>query len=271
VLLRWPGLDPASPSVAAHTVADGLTRHPVPAQVVRRRTDPTTATGLALTAAIVLAGAGAIGVGALFVMVQTDSGFALWDQQFGRWGADHATSGAATFMRDVSLLGGTMVVVTLSVAVAVIELVRTRQRAIPAFLALDLIGITIVLNVVKLSVDRDRPDIHRLTGFAGSSFPSGHAATAAAMFAGFALLLGLRRSVRVKAALAGAAAGIATAVATTRVLLGVHWFTDVLAGIALGWAWFAVCSIAFGGRLLRFGAPVEAAERADANQEVSVH
>ena len=39
-------------------------------------------------------------------------------------------------------------------------------------------------------------------------------------------------------------------------LLGVHWLSDVIAGLALGWAWFAVCAIAFGGRLLRFGAAV---------------
>ena len=43
-------------------------------------------------------------------------------------------------------------------------------------------------------------------------------------------------------------------VAGTRVLLGVHWLTDVLAGLAVGWAWFALWSIAFGGRLLEFGA-----------------
>jgi undecaprenyl-diphosphatase len=123
-----------------------------------------------------------------------------------------------------------------------------------------IIGEVILQNVTKVIVNRDRPNIHRLTGFSSSSFPSGHAMTAAAVFAAIALLVGRGRSPRTKAVLAGAAAGIAVAVATTRVFLGVHWLTDVIAGLAMGWAWFAICSIAFGGRVLSFGQPVVIAE-----------
>jgi hypothetical protein len=51
------------------------------------------------------------------------------------------------------------------------------------------------------------------------------------------------------------------AAAESRVLLDVHWLTDVIAGLALGWAWFSVCAIAFGGRILRFGVAAEQAAR----------
>jgi undecaprenyl-diphosphatase len=99
-----------------------------------------------------------------------------------------------------------------------------------------------------------------LTGFAGSSFPSGHSTAAAATLAAVALVMTRGRSRRTKMVAAGVAAGVATMVAATRVFLGVHWFTDVVAGLLLGWGWFALMSIAFGGRLLAFGSPVAAAE-----------
>jgi membrane-associated phospholipid phosphatase len=124
-----------------------------------------------------------------------------------------------------------------------------------------MIGQTVLTNVIKVIVDRTRPDIDRLTGFSGASFPSGHAATTAATFASAALLLGYSRSRAGRAVLMGIAGGIAVAVAESRVFLGVHWLTDVIGGLILGWAWFAVVSIAFGGRLLRFAEPVEVAER----------
>jgi undecaprenyl-diphosphatase len=96
----------------------------------------------------------------------------------------------------------------------------------------------------------------------GPSFPSGHSATAAAFYACLALLIGRQFRRPARAALTGLAVGIAVAVAASRVLLDVHWLTDVIAGLALGWAWFSVCAVAFGGRLLRFGAGAETAERA---------
>jgi hypothetical protein len=53
------------------------------------------------------------------------------------------------------------------------------------------------------------------------------------------------------------------------VLLDVHWLSDVVAGVALGWAWFAVCAIAFGGRLLRFGAGAEQAAAEEAAEQAA--
>jgi undecaprenyl-diphosphatase len=117
----------------------------------------------------------------------------------------------------------------------------------------------IITNVIKVVVGRDRPDVARLVSASGFSFPSGHSAASAALYAAIALVAGRHRSRRTKAILAGVAGGIAVAVATSRVLLGAHWLTDVIAGLALGWACFALSSIAYGGRLLHFGAPVEQA------------
>ena len=116
-----------------------------------------------------------------------------------------------------------------------------------------------LVNSIKQLLDRARPTFNPAAATLGPSFPSGHSATAAALYASVALVLARRRSPRVRALLAAAAGGIAVAVACSRVMLDVHWLSDVIAGLAFGWVWFSLCAIAFGGRFLRFGAPVEKA------------
>jgi undecaprenyl-diphosphatase len=252
---RWPGADPASPR--GRWVTDEVRTHPPLAAFLRRRTDPTTATGLALTLVIVAIAGAAVVVGVLLAMIRSETGLADVDVRAARWASEQATAGSTRFLRALTHLGGSAGVAVLAVLVAVAARRAAPVRSVVAFLVVVIAGQNLLVNTVKWLVDRARPDLDPLGGYSGPSFPSGHSATAAAAFAAFALVLGRRRSLGTKALLAGGAAGVATAVAATRVLLGVHWFTDVVAGLVMGWAWFAVCSIAFGGRLLRFGAPVE--------------
>ena len=258
----WPRLDPAAPRVASHSsmVRAEVREHPRLRMLLRRHVDPATATGLVLTVAIAVLAVVITAVGLLLLMVRTHSGLASWDLAFARWGAEHATPTSTRALRDISLLGGTVGVIGIAGVVGVLEYWRRPNRAIPALLVLTVLGQFAISNIVKAVVDRQRPAVHQLTGFSGSSFPSGHAAAAAATFAVVALLLGRGRPRWARNALAGGAVGLVTLVAASRVLLGVHWFTDVLAGIAVGWGWLAICSMAFGGRLLQFGAPIAEAE-----------
>jgi membrane-associated phospholipid phosphatase len=257
--LRWPNPDPGSPKLDPAAIGQKVRRHPRFRAMLRERLDPTKATGLLLTVALVLVIGGGIGIGVLLAMIRTNAGVARWDIRLARFGAEHATKFSTDGLRWLTRLGSTEVVLPLAVVVGVLEFRRIASRALIFFLVLTVLGQVAMSNLIKALVNRARPDINRLTGFSGPSFPSGHATTAAASYAAFALLIGRRRSRRTKAILSGVAAGITIVVAFTRVLLGVHWLTDVLGGIALGWAWFALCSIAFGGRLLRFGAPAEVA------------
>ena len=145
--------------------------------------------------------------------------------------------------------------------VIVVEMIRAPNRWVPPFLITVLVGEVLLVNVVKQLLDRVRPSFNPIAATLGPSFPSGHSATAAALYASVALVLARKRSPRTRALLAGAAAGIAVGVATSRVMLDVHWLSDVIAGLAFGWAWFSICAVAFGGRFLNFGAPLKKAEQ----------
>lgn len=265
VVWWWPRVDPAAPQLAPATIVEEVGEHSFLRRFARRRLDPKEATGLLLSTALVVVIGGVVAVGALLLMVDEHSGLARYDLSAARFAAAHATATSTDVFRGISYLGTTPVAVGVVIAVAALVWRRAPVVTVVAFFVTTLVGEVVIVDVTKALVDRPRPHVHHLTSFSGSSFPSGHAATAAALWATTALVLGRGRSRQVKAWLAAAGVGSAIGVAGTRVLLGVHWTTDVLAGSAVGWAWFALCSIAFGGRVLRFGRPVEVAEEAVAS------
>jgi undecaprenyl-diphosphatase len=194
----------------------------------------------------------------LVVLIHHSEPLSDLDAGAARWAHHHTGEATRRFLDAVTSLASTRGVIVIAVIVGVVEWIRVPNRWIPVFLLAVTLGDSFVTNTVKGIVDRSRPAIDPLAATLGPSFPSGHSSTAAALFA---LLAGRRRSPGPRAILVGVAVGLAVAVACSRVLLDLHWVSDVVAGLTLGWAWFALCAIAFGGWALRLGAVVEQASR----------
>ncbi|MCB0881267.1 MAG: phosphatase PAP2 family protein [Thermoleophilia bacterium] len=173
------------------------------------------------------------------------------DGAVNRWGADHDTATSDRILHHITDLADTRDTVIVGVIVGVIELARRRNWWVAAYLLIVPFGATAINTSIKYAADRARPVLNPEAATLGPSFPSGHSATAAAFYAACALVLARGSSPRAVRALAGAAAGVAVAVASTRVLLGVHWVSDVVAGLSVGWTWWALVSIAMGRWLLR--------------------
>jgi undecaprenyl-diphosphatase len=207
-----------------------------------------------LCAALAFILASGIMVGVLALLVRENSGLLSIDRSAAAWSNDHASGVVTSSLNVITDLGATWTVVALAVVLGTIEFLRTRNPWIAPFLVVLLAGEGLLTLTVKDVVDRVRPTLNPIAHTLGPSFPSGHSATAAAFYAGAAFLIGRHRRQTGRALLAALAATIAVAVAASRVLLDVHWLSDVLAGLALGWSWFLVCTIAFGGTRLRYGA-----------------
>jgi undecaprenyl-diphosphatase len=260
---RWPALDPASArqaSRAAHEVERELEQHRGLERFLRQRLDPRVATGLALTLALIFVVLGGVIVGVLGLLVRTNDALVELDRSVAPWGAQNTDAFTHDVVHFVTNFGAPYLT-PIIVIVAVIEMIRRPNVWLVVFLAAVGIGQTLLSSSIKDLVERVRPTIDPIASTLGPSFPSGHSTGAAACFAALALVAGRGRSRTTQAVLAGAAVFLAVAVGASRVLIGVHWLSDVIGGLALGWAWFALCSVAFGGRLLRFGLPIEAAER----------
>lgn len=258
-----PRVSTIDPAAEERWLVAWMGRHP---RWGRRFTalDHRVAGGMLAVASLFVVFMTALIVGVIFDMVDRESGFASWDRAVADWGSEHATGWSTEMLSELTQLGGTPVVVALAVIVFIVDHRRHRNPDVAIFLAAVLVGASLVNNALKWIVDRERPAVNHLVGASGASFPSGHSAMATAAWCAFALVVTRARSRRAQASAAGLAALVAGTVAASRALLGVHWLTDVLAGVAVGWGWFLLCALAFGGRLQRLGEPAERVDDRDA-------
>jgi len=248
--------DVADPVAAEHWLVTHLAERPRLRTAVEH-TDRRVLGGLAVAMSFLMLFTAALLVGWIFESIDSGSGFARWDQSVAAWGPDNATSAAADFMSRVTHLGDTWVLFSAMMVVGIIDWRRRRNSSSIWFLLTVGLGVTIVNNGLKLLIMRDRPPVDHLVGSAGSSFPSGHAAASAACWMAIALVAGRWFPRRVRPWFAIGAVVIASLVAASRALLGVHWVTDVVAGLVVGWTWFLLVAVIYGGRLQRFGEPFE--------------
>lgn len=138
---------------------------------------------------------------------------------------------------------GSASVLTLVSASVVGFLLLTGSRRSAAFVVIAVGGGALLSTALKYAFGRDRPDVvPHLTHFASPSFPSGHAMLSTVTYLTLgALVAQIQERKRERAYVVGLAIGVAALVGFTRVYLGVHNPSDVLAGWAGGVAWAVGC------------------------------
>ncbi|MFB7979706.1 phosphatase PAP2 family protein [Streptomyces vinaceus] len=167
----------------------------------------------------------------------------LADASLHSWSVAHRPAPAAASARTVTDTGTGVIPYAALLAVGAYVGRTARQRCAVALALMLCLGAGQALRYAAMSlVARRRPPVGDWAAHAsGWSFPSGHTTTAAmtAALVIVALSLGGRRAPRIAVALIGS---WGVAVGLTRVYLGVHWFTDVLAGwlFATGWVCLVV-------------------------------
>jgi undecaprenyl-diphosphatase len=145
-------------------------------------------------------------------------------------------------MLEITFLG-TGSVVTVTVGIAALFLWLTRHKYSAALLIVATMGGLVLNSILKAGFDRPRPQLftwgtHALT----SSFPSGHAMSAAIVYGTVAYLAArLQRRRAARAATLLVAAVLIVLICLSRLFLGVHYPSDVIAGVLVGLAWAGFC------------------------------
>jgi undecaprenyl-diphosphatase len=144
--------------------------------------------------------------------------------------------------RDVTALGG-VAVLTLVTAIAAGFLALDGKKHMALFLVGSILGGVAAGTILKDGFRRPRPELVPYSDYvSGGSFPSGHSMMSAVTYLTLgALLARSQERKRLKAYFLLVAMLLTFAVGVTRVYLGVHWPTDVLAGWTAGAVWALIC------------------------------
>jgi undecaprenyl-diphosphatase len=156
---------------------------------------------------------------------------------------------------------GAPILVQLASLLLVAWLLWKGHRRLAGYFAACVAGAYVLSTTGKLLVDRARPVFDDPISHArGASFPSGHATGSAAFYLALAVILLSLLTWPRRGWLLLMAVVIPVVVATTRVVLGVHYVSDVTAGLLIGWGWTAACTALFTAWRAQEGRPVEPLE-----------
>jgi undecaprenyl-diphosphatase len=187
--------------------------------------------------AAVLSVAAAAGLLAAFVGV----GPAAVDAHLLNESAEARTSGLTAVAVVVTELGSTIAMAVLALAVAS-WCWYVGRRGDAVFVMAAMVGGALLFSGLKDLLDRPRPPVvDRLVDVGNESLPSGHATMAVAVIGALVVLAREGRQPAARLLMVVAATVWIGAVGLTRIYLGVHWFSDVVAGWLVGGAWLALC------------------------------
>ncbi len=141
-------------------------------------------------------------------------------------------------MRDITSLGSTVVLVLIVLATLFYLLLIGRSRS-AAFVLVSVGGGQILSSLLKTGIDRPRPElVSHLVEVSTLSFPSGHAMLSAVTYLTLgAILAPILPGLVTRIYVLGLAVLLTLMVGVSRIYLGVHWPSDVLAGWCAGFAW----------------------------------
>jgi undecaprenyl-diphosphatase len=147
-------------------------------------------------------------------------------------------------MVDITALGGGPVLTLITIVVAS-YLVAARKAATAAFVVAAVTSGALAGNLLKLAFARARPELvgHLVEAYS-ASFPSGHALNSAVTYLTLgALIARTEESRALRVYVIAVAVGLTLVIGSSRVYLGVHWPSDVVAGWCVGCAWAILCSL----------------------------